>query len=146
MAWVKLLVALINTKSLPVTPDSRGLKLMKIYLSDVIRIESPAEAIQAMLVKAGFVEDGNDWVRSHTPFWEEQCRKLAAKLGCEIEEVSLEEPTGEEIEEVSVVIRSVAEEPRGEEIDLAAVVRRLQAEVSSLRDEVEELKKLEGLG
>jgi hypothetical protein len=93
------------------------------------RSDDRGQNLILMLEKAGFEQEvrRTEWVRDRTDFWVEQCTKLAQKFGANV-------VAAREAPNISDPIQQMQEQ-------MAA----MQAEILRLREEVEELKKLDAI-
>ena len=93
--------------------------------------------VAKMLLKSGFERDGDglNYSKPYSKKWHDECRKLADKFQSDSEQNPAEVPS----EVPSEVQSDIPSEVR-------STLERMQAEINSLRSEVEELKKGEGLG
>lgn len=124
-----------------------------IYINtDQITIHFPSDPqpdkvggkLLEMLTSKGFVRTSDRFFvykRSRTDFWEEQCRKLAAKFNAIVTEQSLEQ----EVDVIPPHLPSdpdpIAQHPDRVVAAMQAQIAAMQTELVRLREEVEELKK-----
>ena len=91
--------------------------------------------ITAMLESKGFVRDGLMWKRSHSSFWESECRQLAAHCNAQI------------VEEVAGQLDEVADQkatiPQIQHTipQIQHTIAQIQQQINSLTAEVNRLKK-----
>lgn len=128
------------------------------------RCDTQGQKIVAMLEKSGFtikhreptasesevitalsregvaaVSKQTTWARSRTDFWVEQCHKLAQRFGVDV----LETPPIMDASETLHQFRKTPEPEPDPIAELKKQILAMQQEMSKLKQEVEELKKLE---